>query len=162
TIALPTVQFAFAKESMLESAGLFTIPVTLSTPSTTAISVPFSLGGASSAGDISDVTTSPLVIPPGQLTANITGILIESLIPDVPKPLTMTLGTPTGTTLGSTTVNTLTIPEPPANATTLSIANSSAIEPAVGGTADMIFTVTRTGDLTSQITVGFTTVAGTA
>ena len=31
-----------------------------------------------------------------------------------------------------------------------------------GGTVNMDFTVTRSGDLTSQITVGFTTVAGTA
>ncbi len=44
----------------------------------------------------------------------------------------------------------------------LSIANTTAIEPMPGGTVDMDFTVTRTGDLTSQITVGYTTVAGTA
>src|SRR5947209_2235282 len=47
-------------------------------------------------------------------------------------------------------------------ATTLSIADSSVLEPAPNGTVNMHFTVTRTGDLTSQITVGFTTVAGTA
>ncbi len=47
-------------------------------------------------------------------------------------------------------------------ATTLSIADSSVLEPAPGGTVNMDFTVTRTGDLTSQLTVGYTTVAGTA
>ena len=46
--------------------------------------------------------------------------------------------------------------------TTLSIADTTAIEPMPGGTVDMDFTVTRSGDLTSQITVGYTTVAGTA
>ena len=44
----------------------------------------------------------------------------------------------------------------------LSIANTTAVEPMPDGTVDMDFTVTRTGDLTSQITVGYTTVAGTA
>jgi len=45
---------------------------------------------------------------------------------------------------------------------TISIADSSAIEPAPNGAVNMDFTATRTGDLTSQVTVGYTTVAGTA
>jgi hypothetical protein len=49
-----------------------------------------------------------------------------------------------------------------APATTLSIADGSAIEPAPHGTVNMNFTVTRTGDLTSQLTVGYKTVPGTA
>ena len=47
-------------------------------------------------------------------------------------------------------------------ATTFSIANNSVIEPAPNGTINLDFTVTRVGDLTSQVTVGYTTVAGTA
>src|SRR5260370_18899649 len=46
--------------------------------------------------------------------------------------------------------------------TTLSIADSSVVEPGPHGTVNLDFTVTRSGDLTSQVTVGFTTVAGTA
>jgi hypothetical protein len=46
--------------------------------------------------------------------------------------------------------------------TTLSIANASKLEPGPGGSVNMDFTVNRTGDLTSEITVGYTTVAGTA
>ena len=49
-----------------------------------------------------------------------------------------------------------------APATTLSIADASAIEPASGGTVNMDFTVTRTGDFTAPLTIGYTTVAGTA
>ena len=40
---------------------------------------------------------------------------------------------------------TLTIAEPSSNATALSIANSSAVEPSSGGTVNVVFTVTRTG-----------------
>ena len=49
-----------------------------------------------------------------------------------------------------------------APAVSLSIATASVIEPGTGGTANMDFTVTRSGDLGSQLTVGYTTVAGTA
>jgi hypothetical protein len=47
-------------------------------------------------------------------------------------------------------------------ATTLSIADSSALEPMPDGTVNLDFTVTRAGDLTSQVTVGYTTIPGTA
>ncbi len=161
--AASTVQFALANESLVESAGAFTIPVILSAASNSPVSVPFTLGGNAVAGtDFNGVTASPVVIPAGQTAVNITGTLLDDGAPDAVKTLTLTLGTPTGATLGAPAVNTLTIAEPPANPTTLSIANSSAVEPGPGGTVNMVFTVTRSGDLTSQITVGFTTVAGTA
>jgi len=51
---------------------------------------------------------------------------------------------------------------PTTPATKITIADSSAIEPSASGTVNMNFTVTRTGDLTSEIIVGYTTVAGTA
>src|SRR4051812_19876881 len=46
--------------------------------------------------------------------------------------------------------------------TTLSIADSSVLEPTPQGTVNMNFTVTRTGDLTPQVAVAYQTVAGTA
>lgn len=49
-----------------------------------------------------------------------------------------------------------------APAVTLSIATASVLEPGPGGTVNMDFTVTRSGDLGAQLTVGYTTVAGTA
>ena len=156
-----TAQFGLANESFQETAGTFTIPVLLSSISVTATTVPFTLSGTAESGtDYSGVTASPVVIPAGQIGVNITGTLLTPN--DGVQTLTFTLGTPTGATLGATTVNTMTISQPTANPTTLSIANSSVIEPGPGGTVKMAFTVTRTGDLTSQITVGYTTVAGTA
>jgi FG-GAP-like repeat/SdrD B-like domain/Domain of unknown function (DUF4214)/Calx-beta domain/FG-GAP repeat len=156
-----TAQFGLASESLLESAGTFTIPVLLSSISATPTTVPFTMGGsAANFTDYTGLTSSPVVIPAGQIGVNISGTLQTPN--DGVKSLTFTLGTPTGATLGATTVNTMTISQPTANPTTLSIANSSAIEPGPAGTVNMDFTVTRTGDLTSQITVGYTTVAGTA
>lgn len=47
-------------------------------------------------------------------------------------------------------------------ATTLAIADASVVEPGPGGSVNMTFVVTRTGDLTAPATVNYTTVAGTA
>jgi FG-GAP-like repeat/Calx-beta domain/Domain of unknown function (DUF4214)/FG-GAP repeat len=44
----------------------------------------------------------------------------------------------------------------------ISIADSSVIEPGPGDTANMDFTVTRTGDVSQLLTVGYRTVPGTA
>jgi hypothetical protein len=162
-MAPATVQFALANESLLESAGTFAVAVTLSAPLATPTMVPFTLGGSAVAGtDYSGVTASPLSIPAGQTGVNITGTLLDDGSPDANKTLTFTLGTPTGATLGSVTVNTLTIAEAAPSPVRLSISNSSVVEPAPGGTVNMVFTVTRTGDLMSQVTVGYTTVPGTA
>jgi hypothetical protein len=49
-----------------------------------------------------------------------------------------------------------------APAATISLSEGSAIEPMPTGTVDLVFTATRTGDLASQVTVAYTTVAGTA
>ncbi len=45
---------------------------------------------------------------------------------------------------------------------TVQIADGAVAEPGPGQTTNLVFTVTRTGDLASQLTVGYTTVAGTA
>ena len=47
------------------------------------------------------------------------------------------------------------------SSSSLSIADSSLIE-GQSGTTNMVFTVTRSGDLTSQVTAGYSTVDGTA
>jgi hypothetical protein len=49
-----------------------------------------------------------------------------------------------------------------APAATISLSEGSVIEPMPTGTVDLVFTATRTGDLASQVTVAYTTVAGTA
>jgi len=73
-------------------------------------SVTFTLGGSAVAGaNYSGVTASPLVFPAGVTTAFITGTLLPNPSASS-ETLTFTLGTPTGTSLGSPSVNTLTIP----------------------------------------------------
>ena len=77
------------------------------------VTVPFTLGGSAVSGvAYSGVTASPLTFGIGQTTQNITGTLLSD--PGPSQTLTFTLGTPTGgAALGSPSVNTLTITEPP-------------------------------------------------
>jgi hypothetical protein len=109
----PTVQFSAASETVNQGAGTFSITVALSAASNQDVSVPFTLSGTPASGtDYSGVTASPLTIKAGQTSGTITGTLPAD--PGASPTLKFTLGTPTNATLGATTLNTLTITEPPA------------------------------------------------
>src|SRR5262249_41045005 len=75
-------------------------------------SVPFSFNSTAISGvAFSDVAPSPLIFGIGQTTKDITGTLIPD--PGPSQTMVFRLGTPTGgATLGSPSVNTLTINEP--------------------------------------------------
>ncbi len=109
---------ATATQSVNENGGTFTVTVNLSAASGVATTVPFTLGGTAASGvNYSNVTASPLVIPAGQTSGTITGTLIDDgKFEPTNTTLTVTLGTPTNATLGSTTSDTVTIvqsdPEP--------------------------------------------------
>jgi hypothetical protein len=86
--------------------------------------VPFTLGGTGLAA-VDSVTASPLVFRIGQTTEDITGTLGD---PDTSEllTLTLTLGTPSGgAVLGSPSVNTMTIIEPPVVGSPLSTPTST-------------------------------------
>jgi hypothetical protein len=162
-LAPATVQFTTTSNTFLDTSGAFSIPITLSAAVNQPVSVPYTIISNATAGiDYSGLTASPLVIPAGQTSAAITGTLLNDGVPDGNKFMSLNLGTPTGASLGNDQSDSVTISESAVNPTTLSIASASQIEPAQGGTVNMNFTVTRTGDLSSQLTVGYTTVDGSA
>jgi hypothetical protein len=87
--------------------------VALSAASSQDVSVPFTLGGSAVSGtDYSGMTASPLTIKAGQTSGTITGTLPAD--PGASPTLKITLSPPANASLGATTVNTLTIVEPPA------------------------------------------------
>lgn len=110
----PSVQFSTGNETVNESTGTFSIPVTLSITSDGEVDVPFTLGGTAVSGvDFEGITSSPLKFTPGQTTQDITGKLLSD--PGPTRTLTLSLGTPQGTgfaVFGSPSVNTLAILEP--------------------------------------------------
>ncbi len=107
------VQFSTGSETVNESAGTFSIPVTVSGTATDTVTVPFALGGTAASGvAYSDLTATPLTFAVGQTTQNITGTLLSD--PGPTQTLTLTLGFPTGDAalFSRSVVNTLTISEP--------------------------------------------------
>jgi len=107
----------------------------------TTVTVPFTLGGTAVAGTNYTLTSpSPLTFAPGTTTVNVTGTLTTTGTGN--KTLTVTLGTPAGggTTLGTTTVNTLTIADPAATAPTL-----TGVSPNTAPAGSPATTVTLTG-----------------
>ena len=106
------VQFGSASETVSESDGTFSLPVTVSATPTEAASVPFSLGGSAVSGvTFSGITANPLTFGVGQTTVDITGTLLSD--PGPSQTLTLTLDTSaTGAVVGPQSSNTLTITEP--------------------------------------------------
>jgi integrase len=174
---LPTVQFSAAAETVPESAASFSVNVTLSGPFGQDVSVPFTLGGSAVSGtDFSGVTASPLTIKAGQTSATITGTLLAD--PGASPALTITLGNPTNASLGGTTVNTLTIVEPPALALPGAQTAYENVAQAITGitvgasqgdsltvklsVGDGTLTLGKTSGLTVAGSGGFVTLAGSA
>ncbi len=109
-VAAPTVTVNAASQSVSENAGAVTIQVNLSAASTSAVTVPFTLSGTATSGTDFTASTSPLTIPAGQTSANITITVIDdALVESAPDTVIVTLGTPTGATLGAGIVHTITI-----------------------------------------------------
>ncbi|OWK44404.1 FG-GAP-like repeat-containing protein [Fimbriiglobus ruber] len=158
----PTVPFSTGAETVDASTGTFSVTVTMSSASAVDTTIPFTVGGTAVAGtDYSGLTASPLVVPAGQTTATITGSLISH--PGSNQTLTLTLGTPTNATLGTTTANTLTITEPAATPPSVQFATTTEMVDASTGSFTVTVTLSAASstDATIPFTVGGTAVAGT-
>ena len=107
--ALPTAAFASAAQTVQENAGTVSISVVLSQSSSSAVSIPFTLGGTALAGADYQIPASPLTIPAGQTSGTIDIVLAADGLAEPAETIIVVLGTPTGATLGATTTHTLTI-----------------------------------------------------
>ncbi len=108
---LPKVYFKAASLTVQKSAGTATVQVVMDTPSTRAVSVPFSVSGtAVSPAQYSIPTASPVTFGAGVTSVNITINLVNTATPQGDKTVILTLGTPTlNVKVGSPNVFTLTI-----------------------------------------------------
>ena len=155
----PTVQFSASSETVNQSAGSFSVSVTLSHTSNQTVSVPFTPGGTAANGtDYSSLTASPLNIAAGSTSATINGKLPADYGRN--QTLSFTLGTPTYATLGSTTVNTLTITEPQP---TVQFSASSETVNQSAGSFSVSVTLSHTSNQAVSVpfTPGGTAVSGT-
>ena len=106
----PVLTVTPSVQTAREDAGTRSFEIVLSAAATQPITVPFSLSGAATQGSDYTFTASPLTIPVGvtRITANV--VVIDDTIDEADtETFIMTLGTPSGATLGSSVTHTLTI-----------------------------------------------------
>ncbi|KAB2892593.1 MAG: hypothetical protein F9K28_11445, partial [Bacteroidetes bacterium] len=151
----PTVSFTAAAQSVNEGT-VATITAQLSSASSQAVTVPFTVGGT--AGNPADYTisASPLTIAAGNTTATVTVTVVADGVAEPNETVVVTMGTPTNATLGATTVHTLTIGAQPLPTVSFTAAAQSVSEGAVA-----TITAQLSSPSSQQVTVPFT-LGGTA
>ncbi|MBL8828254.1 MAG: VCBS repeat-containing protein, partial [Planctomycetaceae bacterium] len=107
----PVANVTTTAQSVGENAGTATVVVQLSFVAGATVTIPFSVtaGNATGGGTDYALAASPVTIPAGASTAAITITINNDLIVESNETLTISLGTPSGATLGATTSHTLTI-----------------------------------------------------
>jgi hypothetical protein len=106
----PRAQFPVSVLRRTEATTQFQVQVTLSHASSQVVQIPFTIGGtATDQVDWRVETSSPLIIAPGDTTAQLTITLADDLLQEADETATVTLQTPTNASLGTQPCFTLTI-----------------------------------------------------
>lgn len=105
----PSVTFRTASQSVGEGAGSVSIEALLSGAPGQDVSVPFTVSGSAVAGTNYTLLNSSIVIPAGYSAGRTSIQIIDNALADPGKTLIITLGTPTGATLGGLQTTTITI-----------------------------------------------------
>jgi hypothetical protein len=152
----PTAAFTQAATSVAEGMTTVSFTVQLSSASSFAITVPFSIAGTSTADNPEDYTlasTAALSIAAGATTAVITINVKADTLDEANETVVATLGTPTNATLGAIATETLTITDDDAGPT---VAFTSPGSSPNEGNSNITLTV-QLSDISGQdVTVPFT------
>jgi Flp pilus assembly protein TadG len=106
----PFVFFTWKNQDASEESGEIFVQVELSAVSSKEITVPFDVAGTAENGTDYSINLTPLVIPPGQLTASISlTILPDADNSEVDETIEISLQTPTNALVGNPGTNTITI-----------------------------------------------------
>ena len=106
----PTVEFTTTTSSGGEAGGVLVTTLSLSATSASDVTVPFTDDGTLTLGDDYTIdTVSPVTIPAGQLSVDITLTGVDDALDEADETWTLTLGAPTGATLGTNTTHEFTL-----------------------------------------------------
>jgi bacillolysin len=155
-----TASLTAASQSVSEAAGTVTIVTTLNRTDPQAVSVPFTVGGTASGGNVDhDLANGTISIPAGQITGTLTFNVIDDTRDEPDETIVVTLGTPANATLGAVTTQTITIQDnDPAPTVALSQGAVQVDESA--GTLSLIIQLSAASN--RQVTVQYATGGGTA
>ena len=109
TTTPPSVVFRTASQAVGEGAGSVSIEALLSGVPSQDVTVPFTVSGSAVAGTNYALLNSSIVIPAGYSAGRTSIQIIDNGVADGNKTLVVTLGTPTGATLGGIQTTTITI-----------------------------------------------------
>ncbi|MDH5718046.1 MAG: T9SS type A sorting domain-containing protein, partial [Spirochaetia bacterium] len=109
--AQPTVDFTLAAQSSFDETGTMTITAQLSAASALDVTIPFAIDASSTAINPDDytITASPIVIPAGSLTADITITIVNDFIDEANETVIVNMGTPANAISGAVATHTVTI-----------------------------------------------------
>lgn len=157
---LPSVSVSASSPSAYEGGSTGYVTFSLSAVSASPITVHYSLGGTATQGNDYQALTGMVTIPANTSSATVTVVPIDDTVVEDPETVIFTVLAQGDYTLGSTTSATVTIYDNEPPVVTIAATDSQASEPGLSfGTGT--FTITRKGNLSSQITVPLT-VSGTA
>ena len=154
TAAVPTIGFASAASTQLETAGSIAIPVSLSVPSASAVNVDYAItAGTATGGSDFTLAAGTLTIPPGETIGTISVALLDDALVESPETVLVTLSNPSPATLGSVSSHTLTISDNEFPIVTIAATDAAASE---SGLDPGTFTLTRAGSTAGTLVVAFT------
>ena len=158
-LVAPVASFASPGSTVSEAAGTVSVAVQLSAPSTTAFTIPFTLGGTATPG--ADYTAPALTLSfvPGQTIATVDLPIRDDTVHEATETIVITLGTPTGgVALGNASVYTLSIQD---NDFAPQFSNSpDSVFATVGTSTTMSAAVTGSGPLSYQWLKNGTAITG--
>jgi microcystin-dependent protein len=177
-VPLPPLSVSIGDVSLHEGDGKtrsLSFPVTLSSPSTAAVSVDYTVAGVDATGgtrplsgiDFKAVPTKTLSFPvtPSGSTAvqkYVKVLVYSDELPESSESLTVTLSNPTGATLGRSTGTGTIVDDDTHAGTVVSVGDASVVEGDTGKTRAAQFAVTLSKPATSQVTVTYRIVPGSA
>lgn len=150
----PTVQFSLTSQTASEAAGTATAFVTLSGPSSQAISVPFTVSGTATTNSDYTISGNSFSLAAGATSASIAITVVNDSTPEANETVVLTLGSPTNAVLGTAVSHSLTILDDESTPqVTLSLQSSPLAES--GGVARVIATLSSIATQTVTVNLGF-------
>ncbi len=158
----PVVDFSTIAQTVSEDGGSVSISVTLSSVSDSEIVIPFLVSGTATAGTDYTISSSPLRIPAGATSGTIVVNAISDTESEADESIAVTLQSPTGATLGTATMHTITLQNSDPSSPSLPIVTLANVTQTVSeGDSAINVTVLLSKPSDSTITIPFT-VSGSA
>lgn len=153
--AVPFVTFHVVSQTVNENVGAVQVQLDLNSVSSQTVTVPFALTGTASGSDYSITTPSPITIPAGQTSVNVSLSIVNDTLNESDETIILTMGAPTNAALGALTSHTITIVD---DDVYISISDVTVLESA--GTA--FFTISIDKATINTVSVNYATSNGTA